>query len=78
MRAAKGSMNARLMHGEYRFALAPKEQKAFKGFLDQAVVRYYSHYCYLVTCPSELISFLCYTYPCYMRSHLGFQDFRMA
>ncbi|VDN30914.1 unnamed protein product [Cylicostephanus goldi] len=27
------------MYGEHRFALAPNEQKAFKGFLDQAFVR---------------------------------------
>lgn len=26
------------MYGEHRFALAPNEQKAFKGFFDQAVV----------------------------------------
>ncbi|VDO93067.1 unnamed protein product [Heligmosomoides polygyrus] len=27
------------MYGEYRFALAPNEQKAFKGFFDQAIVK---------------------------------------
>lgn len=27
------------MYGEHRFALAPNEQKAFKGFLDQAFVK---------------------------------------
>ena len=27
------------MYGEYRFALAPNEQKAFKGFFDQAFVK---------------------------------------
>ncbi|KAK6012322.1 UcrQ family protein [Ostertagia ostertagi] len=32
------------MYGEYRFALAPNEQKAFKGFLDQAVVKVFKNY----------------------------------
>ncbi|KAK5968012.1 Ubiquinol-cytochrome C reductase complex [Trichostrongylus colubriformis] len=32
------------MYGEYRFALAPNEQKAFKGFLDQAVVKVFKIY----------------------------------
>ena len=27
------------MYGEYRFALSPNEQKAFKGFFDQAFVK---------------------------------------
>ncbi|RCN52271.1 hypothetical protein ANCCAN_01704 [Ancylostoma caninum] len=31
------------MYGEHRFALAPNEQKAFKGFLDQAFVRFSNH-----------------------------------
>ncbi|PIO52333.1 UcrQ family protein [Teladorsagia circumcincta] len=32
------------MYGEYRFALAPNEQKAFKGFLDQAIVKVFKTY----------------------------------
>uniref|UniRef100_A0AC34F7Z2 Cytochrome b-c1 complex subunit 8 n=1 Tax=Panagrolaimus sp. ES5 TaxID=591445 RepID=A0AC34F7Z2_9BILA len=32
------------MYGEYRFALAPNEQKAWKGFLDQAFVRVFREY----------------------------------
>ncbi|KAK6027375.1 hypothetical protein OSTOST_06594 [Ostertagia ostertagi] len=32
------------MYGEYRFALALNEQKAFKGFLDQAVVKAFKNY----------------------------------
>ncbi|KAK6044837.1 UcrQ family protein [Cooperia oncophora] len=32
------------MYGEYRFALSPNEQKAFKGFLDQAVVKVFRNY----------------------------------
>ncbi|CAI4231684.1 unnamed protein product [Auanema sp. JU1783] len=32
------------VYGEYRFALAPNEQKAFKGFLDQAFVKVFKSY----------------------------------
>ncbi|KAL6732450.1 UcrQ family protein [Ancylostoma duodenale] len=32
------------MYGEHRFALAPNEQKAFKGFLDQAFVKVFKSY----------------------------------
>uniref|UniRef100_A0AC35TVW2 Cytochrome b-c1 complex subunit 8 n=1 Tax=Rhabditophanes sp. KR3021 TaxID=114890 RepID=A0AC35TVW2_9BILA len=31
-------------YGEYRFAIAPNEQKAFKGFVDQAFVRTFKSY----------------------------------
>ncbi|CAI5441817.1 unnamed protein product [Caenorhabditis angaria] len=32
------------MYGEHRFALSPNEQKAFKGFFDQAFVRTFKTY----------------------------------
>lgn len=32
------------MYGERRFALAPNEQKAFKGFFDQAFVKTFKTY----------------------------------
>ncbi|CAJ0594707.1 unnamed protein product [Cylicocyclus nassatus] len=32
------------MYGEHRFALAPNEQKAFKGFIDQAIVKVFRTY----------------------------------
>ncbi|CAO4366178.1 unnamed protein product [Caenorhabditis nigoni] len=32
------------MYGEHRFALAPNEQKAYKGFLDQAFVKTFKTY----------------------------------
>ncbi|CAI2357172.1 unnamed protein product [Caenorhabditis sp. 36 PRJEB53466] len=32
------------MYGEHRFALAPNEQKAYKGFLDQAFVKVFKTY----------------------------------
>lgn len=32
------------MYGEYRFAVSPNEQKAWKGFLDQAFVRVFREY----------------------------------
>ncbi|VDO76831.1 unnamed protein product [Heligmosomoides polygyrus] len=49
MRASAVSMSKHFgmlgkMYGEYRFALAPNEQKAFKGFLDQAIVKVFKSY----------------------------------
>ncbi|VDM37906.1 unnamed protein product [Toxocara canis] len=32
------------MYGEYRFALAPNEQKVFKGFFSQAFVKVFRSY----------------------------------
>uniref|UniRef100_A0A1I7XYE0 Cytochrome b-c1 complex subunit 8 n=1 Tax=Steinernema glaseri TaxID=37863 RepID=A0A1I7XYE0_9BILA len=32
------------MYGEHRFALAPNEQKAMKGFVDQAFVKVFKTY----------------------------------
>ncbi|KAE9551578.1 hypothetical protein FO519_005222 [Halicephalobus sp. NKZ332] len=32
------------MYGEYRFAVSPNEQKAWRGFLDQAFVRVFREY----------------------------------
>ncbi|EFO82825.1 hypothetical protein GCK72_024497 [Caenorhabditis remanei] len=32
------------MYGEHRFALAPNEQKAYKGFVDQAFVKTFKTY----------------------------------
>ncbi|WKX92428.1 hypothetical protein Q1695_010448 [Nippostrongylus brasiliensis] len=51
------------MYGEHRFALAPNEQKAFKGFLDQAFVKVFKSYVWdqwLYFVPQTVAAYLLY------------------
>ncbi|KAI6226169.1 UcrQ domain containing protein [Aphelenchoides fujianensis] len=51
------------VYGQYRFGLAPNEQKPFKGFFDQAVVRVLREYVWkdwIYYVPPAVASFLVY------------------